>query len=94
MSDKCSLLEISPHEGDGGELIDEAERVGEIDLAFRVHREVVRAGAGRDDRFHALRVIGDDLPTPASKIDMHEIDEFIRRCALNFRSQNEALLFA
>ena len=30
----------------------------------------------------------------ASKIDMHEIDEFIRRCALNFRSQNEALLFS
>jgi len=29
----------------------------------------------------------------ASKIDMVEIDEFIRRCSLNFQPQNEQLLF-
>lgn len=29
----------------------------------------------------------------ASKIDMSEIDEFVRRCALNFRPQNEQLRF-
>ena len=29
----------------------------------------------------------------AQKIDMSEIDEFVRRCALNFRSQNEQLRF-
>lgn len=29
----------------------------------------------------------------ASKVDMSEIDEFVRRCALNFRSQNEQLQF-
>ncbi len=29
----------------------------------------------------------------ANKIDMAEIDEFIRRCALNFRTQNEQLRF-
>ncbi len=27
----------------------------------------------------------------ASKFDMAEIDDFLRRCALNFRSQNEQL---
>ena len=29
----------------------------------------------------------------ASKVDMAEIDDFIRRCAMNFRSQNEQLQF-
>ena len=29
----------------------------------------------------------------AQRIDMSEIDEFVRRCALNFRSQNEQLQF-
>ncbi len=29
----------------------------------------------------------------AGQVDMNEIDEFIRRCALNFRSQNELLRF-
>jgi 2-polyprenyl-6-methoxyphenol hydroxylase-like FAD-dependent oxidoreductase len=29
----------------------------------------------------------------ASKVDMSEIDEFVRRCALNFRPQNEQLRF-
>jgi hypothetical protein len=28
------------------------------------------------------------------KIDMAEVDEFVRRCALNFRTQNELLQFA
>jgi len=27
----------------------------------------------------------------AGKVDMAEIDEFVRRCALNFRSQNDQL---
>ena len=30
----------------------------------------------------------------ADKVDMAEIDEFVRRCALNFRSQNELLKFS
>jgi hypothetical protein len=37
-----------------------------------------------------------DLPGSeqyASKVDMAQIDDFIRRCALNFRSQNEQLTF-
>ena len=29
----------------------------------------------------------------AGRVDMAEIDDFIRRCALNFRSQNELLQF-
>ena len=29
----------------------------------------------------------------ASKVNMDEIDNFVRRCALNFRSQNEQLTF-
>jgi flavin-dependent dehydrogenase len=32
-------------------------------------------------------------PTAGDKIDMAEIDEFIRRCSLNFQSQNDALRF-
>jgi len=34
--------------------------------------------------------VGDEM---RNKIDMSEIDEFVRRCALNFRSQNELLRF-
>ena len=34
---------------------------------------------------------GTDNEQIAGKIDMAEIDEFVRRCALNFRSQNEQL---
>jgi len=33
------------------------------------------------------------LPSAGEKVDMAGIDEFIRRCALNFRSQNDALRF-
>ena len=33
-------------------------------------------------------------PPALEKFDMVEIDEFIRRCALNFQSQNDALRFA
>ena len=29
----------------------------------------------------------------SSRVDMTEIDEFIRRCALNFRPQNEVVQF-
>jgi 2-polyprenyl-6-methoxyphenol hydroxylase-like FAD-dependent oxidoreductase len=32
-------------------------------------------------------------PSATEKFDMDEIDEFIRRCALNFQSQNDALRF-
>jgi len=32
-------------------------------------------------------------PSAAEKFNMDEIDEFIRRCALNFKSQNDALRF-
>ena len=34
-----------------------------------------------------------DVGQIAQKIDMSEIDEFVRRCALNFRSQDEQLRF-
>jgi hypothetical protein len=30
----------------------------------------------------------------ASKVNMTDIDEFVRRCAMNFRSQNEQLQFS
>ena len=39
-----------------------------------------------------IRPMPADNPA-ASKIDMIEIDEFIRRCSMNFRSQNEQLRF-
>lgn len=36
---------------------------------------------------------GSTAPVATEKFDMAEIDEFIRRCALNFQPQNEALRF-
>lgn len=33
------------------------------------------------------------IPSASEKVDLLEIDEFIRRCALNFQSQNDALRF-
>ncbi len=42
--------------------------------------------------FPELRSVPAGHPA-ATKTDMHEIDEFVRRCALNFRPQNDQLRF-